>query len=155
MGYLNLEMVEEAQGELGAISPGLMASEEFLGLMATICLKSGNWEHLRTVSIILVSKWPGECMHWIWLGTATRHCLSIAEAERVLQRALQTLPSEPLVHFNLACYAAQTGDLKLARERLARAINLDLTLRLKALDEPDLEPLWDDLGKTSNPPDHD
>ena len=45
--------------------------------------------------------------------------------------------------FNLACYAAQLGNLDEAKEHLARAIDLDRGIRMMVLDEPDLEPLWE------------
>lgn len=75
-------------------------------------------------------------------------CRSLAEAERFLLDALPLHEMKPMIHFNLACYAAQLGHLDEARERLGRAFELDSNLRLLALEDPDLEPLWKSLGKT-------
>lgn len=47
-----------------------------------------------------------------------------------------------MIHYNLACYAAQTGKTNEARERLREAIRLAPETLLLALDDPDLEPLW-------------
>jgi hypothetical protein len=41
----------------------------------------------------------------------------------------------------------RTGDLQAARDCLKRAFALDRSLRQAALDEPDLEPLWANIGK--------
>ena len=41
--------------------------------------------------------------------------------EEILLTAVELHPNEPMIHFNLACYAAQTGQLTAARERLAQA----------------------------------
>ena len=67
----------------------------------------------------------------------------------ILDKAVKQHPAEPMIHFNLACYAAQTGDLGMARERLSQAMTLDPGAKLLALDDPDLMPLWDELGKSS------
>ena len=51
-----------------------------------------------------------------------------------------------MVHFNLGCYASQLGDLTLAKAHLKRALVIEPKCRLMALDDPDLEPLWGQLG---------
>jgi hypothetical protein len=58
-------------------------------------------------------------------------------------------PGEHLVRYNLACYAAQLGRLADAQAWLARAFEIadDLAqMKLMALDDPDLEPLWKPAG---------
>ena len=155
LGYLNLGMAGEANNEIEALSPEVKTSREVLSLRASVYMEAGSWELLREVSTFLVKNWPGESLHWVWLGFATRRCLSIADAEQVLQEALSSHPAEPLIHFNLACYAAQTGNLGTARERLGHAIDLNPNVRKMALDDPDLEPLWAGLGKPSPAEPHD
>lgn len=59
--------------------------------------------------------------------------------------SLEHIASEPMIHFNLACYQCQLGDLDGARQRLHRAIELCSDLRLLALEDEDLKPLWDSL----------
>jgi hypothetical protein len=56
-----------------------------------------------------------------------------------------------MIHFNLACYAAQTGDLVAARERLVQAEALEPGTVLLALADPDLEPLWAELRSSDSP----
>jgi hypothetical protein len=54
-----------------------------------------------------------------------------------------------LLHYNLDCYACQLGRPDEAMQRLARAIDLNTAgcdIRLEALDDPDLEPLWTQIG---------
>lgn len=51
-------------------------------------------------------------------------------------------PREAAISFNLACYAAQSGDLDDARDCLRRAFELEPGLRQKALDDPELALLW-------------
>lgn len=149
LGFYQLGMAQEANEELEKIPPELKTSVEVLRLRAEIYCDEAAWELLREVSAFLVNKWPGDSQHWIWLAYATRRCLSIPEAERVLQEALQSHASEPMIHYNLACYAAQTGDLESARVRLTHAISLNPTFRKMALDDPDLEPVLTDHGNPS------
>lgn len=53
---------------------------------------------------------------------------------------------EPILHFNLACYECQLGELEVAKARLAHAFKLEPKCRLMALDDDDLAPLWDSLA---------
>jgi len=48
-----------------------------------------------------------------------------------------------MIAFNLACYASVTGRIEDAKERLRNAIELDKNVRILALDDEDLRPLWD------------
>ncbi len=53
------------------------------------------------------------------------------------------------VRYNLACYSCQLGNLKEAMQWLELAIDLSgkKDVRLMALDDPDLEPLWTQIGE--------
>lgn len=53
------------------------------------------------------------------------------------------LKSEAIYYFTLACYECQLGDLENAIVNLMIAFKMDAKLRLRALDESDLKPLWD------------
>ena len=48
----------------------------------------------------------------------------------------------PLIEFNLACYASIQSYFEEVKARLQQAIELDQETRRMALDDPDLEPLW-------------
>ncbi len=85
-------------------------------------------------------------MSWAY---ATRRADSIEAARLILIDALERLPDAAVLHYNLACYNCQLGDLPLAKRRLKRAFKLDRTFREKALQDPDLEPLWDSLSEPS------
>jgi hypothetical protein len=53
------------------------------------------------------------------------------------------------MRYNLACYACQLGNLKEARQWLEKAFAIgdSKQLKLMALDDPDLEPLWREVGE--------
>ncbi len=142
LGYLHLGMPEEAREELDLI-PGASASHPVvLRARAFIHTETCAWEDLRQVAERLVSLAPGDSQHWIWLAYATRRCHSIMAAEKILLDASQLHAGEAMIHFNLACYAAQTDRISLARARLSEAIRLDPGVTKLAVDDPDLRPLW-------------
>jgi Tfp pilus assembly protein PilF len=63
-----------------------------------------------------------------------------------LEAAIDNFPDNATIHFNLGCYLCQLGDNERAKAHVARAVELDLDFRSKALDDPDLEPLWAEWG---------
>ncbi len=71
---------------------------------------------------------------------------SIDEAHAILKRAEGVHPDDATIQFNLACYEAQLGNLDQAKAHLKRATRIEPKFRLMALDDPDLEPLWESLA---------
>ena len=63
------------------------------------------------------------------------------QTSKILTDAANLHPSDPLIQFNLGCYAAQRGDLTSAQGHVRRAIELDHDLEKLAHEDPDLEPL--------------
>jgi hypothetical protein len=65
-------------------------------------------------------------------------------AREALSPVATQFPQEPTIPYNLACYDCQLGNLKEARQWLEKAFDIGDSKRLKlmALDDPDLEPLW-------------
>ena len=68
-------------------------------------------------------------------------------AHAILTRAAGLHPSDAMIQFSLACYEAQMGSLDRAKEHLRRATEIDAKFKLVALEDPDLEPLWSELGR--------
>jgi hypothetical protein len=89
---------------------------------------------------------------WICFAYASRRKTGggIPEAKEILTEAKAKFPAEYLISFNLACYECQLGNLAAAKERLKEAIELagdKKDIRLQALEDPDLEPLWSHIGE--------
>jgi hypothetical protein len=57
----------------------------------------------------------------------------------------QKFPNCGTIQFNLACYAAQLGQLDEARRRLGRAIHLDKGFAIMAKTDPDLEAIRNEI----------
>jgi hypothetical protein len=86
-------------------------------------------------------------------GPFCRHLPAAARPSRHLSRSEEMgsigsgpsgglYPIDGTIQFNLACYEAQMGSLDRAKAHLKRATEIDAKLRLLALEDPDLEPLW-------------
>ena len=86
---------------------------------------------------------PGEPGFFVNLAYATRRAESIEPAREILIRAATLHPADGTIQYNLACYEAQTGRVDAAKAHLKKAISIDAKFRLMALDDSDLEPLWE------------
>jgi tetratricopeptide (TPR) repeat protein len=80
------------------------------------------------------------------LGLCDEAAESIHAAHAILTRAAGLHPTDATIHFNLACYESQLGNLDRAKAHLTWATEIDDKFGRMALDGPDLEPLWDSLA---------
>lgn len=128
-GYLELGMPEEARLELEAVPVSERGRSEVLILEVAAASVLKDWEAMALHARTLVERDPGESGFWVNWAYATRRAVSLEVAHRILLDALERHPQDPLIHFNLGCYACQLGDLGLALERLREAVALDGTYR--------------------------
>ena len=145
-GYVQLGMYLEADAELDKIDPFCRAAPEVLAVRLEIYAGLEKWELMQVVAKKLAEHDPQSVQWAISWAYATRRAQSIEAAKEILMQALQRHPDEAMVHFNLGCYASQLGDLMLAKAHLKRAFVIEPKCRLMALHDPDLEPLWAQLG---------
>jgi tetratricopeptide (TPR) repeat protein len=144
--YIELGMFEEAQAELEKIDPFSRHLPEILSARIPHYRGLKRWDLMAIVAKKL-TEWspemPGNFIDW---ACATRRVDSIHAAHAILTRAASLHPTDPTIQFNLACYEAQMGSLDRAKAHLKRATEIDAKFRVKALDDPDLEPLWASLS---------
>ena len=119
---------------------------EVLEIRVQIYQALKKWELMQTVAKKLAeydSKNPQWAISWSY---ATCRAESLDAAKRILLEAVEQHPNHALVHYNLACYDCQLGDLEGGKARLQHALKLDPQLRVMALDDEDLKPLWDEIA---------
>jgi hypothetical protein len=145
-GYAALRMFLDADAELDEIDPDVRHVAEVLAVRLKIYRGLEKWELMRTVAGRLAAHDPDNVQWAISLAFATRRAQSIEAARRILLDAVEQHPSEPILHYNLACYECQLGDIEVAKARLQHACKLSKKCRLMALDDDDLAPLWDKLA---------
>jgi tetratricopeptide (TPR) repeat protein len=147
LGYLALGMHQDAWDELESLPPELRADVGVIELRIEILQRLEKWESARVLAESLAKRCPENPHWWILWAYSLRREQSVEAAQRVLREARAIHPNVGMIAYNLACYACMLGDLEEARILLQIAFSLDPLLRKTALDDPDLEPLWIDLGK--------
>lgn len=140
-GYLELGLIDEAGAELARLSTVDQERPVALALRAAVLQEQQRWPELADVAAQLVRQQPAQSGWWIALAYAIRRSESLNEAEAVLREAERAHPHDPTIQFNLGCYACQRGDLRVALERVTRAIALDEEFRNAVTTDPDLAPL--------------
>jgi predicted Zn-dependent protease len=149
-GWLELGLPHDALGELENVSPAKRKHPAFLTVQWSICSEMQHWETCVEIAATLVTLEPGNVVAWINRSYALHELKRTHEAHDLLLPAFEKFPEDATVPYNLACYCAQLG-------RLERAVNwLDValtkagtdapTVKLRALDDPDLEPIWPDIA---------
>ena len=64
------------------------------------------------------------------------------DAVKVLLSAPEWIRKTGILHYNLACYEAQLGDLTTARQCIKAAIEINSSFKKNARTDPDLARLW-------------
>ena len=147
VGYVELGMYLEADAELDKIDPFCRAAPEVLAVRLGIYAGLEKWELMQVVAEKLANYDPAEAQWRISFAYATRRAESIEKAREILLAALGSHPEEPTIHYNLACYECQLGNFGAAKQYLINATEADQKFKLMALEDPDLEPLWFEIGR--------
>ena len=87
---------------------------------------------------------PEDPLAWVHRSFALHELKRTAEARDNLLRVVDRFPNDGTMRYNLACYECQLGNLERARGWLDKAFQLPdaAKLKLAALEDPDLQPLW-------------
>ena len=92
---------------------------------------------------------PDDSFGHFHLAFALHELKRTQEAYDTPKPIVDQFPQDWLMRFNLACYSCQLGNLTEAMELLEKAIDLagSKDIRLMALEDQDLEPLWEKIGE--------
>ena len=147
IGYLELGMLDESAGELENLPPEGRTSSAVLCVRMEIYRSAKKWSLMEVVARELWKRHPDDSAYWINLAWATRRSESIEAAQIILLEALEKFPNDAMTNYNLGCYACQLGAMEEAKKFVGDAIKLDSKYKLMALDDPDLESLWETFAK--------
>lgn len=146
-GWMELGNVVEANEELDKISPSLRAHPFVLDVRWQIYALAKKWEACVDLAEALVKLVPNQLNGWLHRSYALHSMKRTQEAFDRLLPARDMFPNEQMIPYNLACYSCQLGRLEEARKWLALAFEIGgKEIKLMALDDPDLEPLWRESG---------
>jgi len=147
-GFIGIGMFQDAWDELETLPPTLLAADEVLELRIAIFNGLEKWGSARELAESLARRSPENPGWWLSWASALRRERSVEAAQMVLREAAEIHPGVALVAYNLACYACVLGDMSETKELLSRAIAMDRGCRMVAMKDPDLEQLWESLGKS-------
>lgn len=143
-GWLELGDWKSANDELENIQPQMRAHPDVLKIRVEIYSAAKKWEFAVEAAEVLARLLPDYSFGHVRLGYALHKLKRTKAAWYVLLPIADKFPSEWVIPYNLACYAAQLGDLVAARDWLAQAFRLGNAkeIKLQAIEDPDLDPLF-------------
>ncbi len=151
IGWMQLGNRVEAQADWNRLSPPARQHPDALEVQWAIHADANDWAAGLHRARALLQVAPDRASGWLHQAYALRRVASggLQAAWEALLPAHEKFPDEPTIPYNLACYACQLGRLADAREWLSRArkIGGPETIKQMALNDPDLEPLWEEIRK--------
>lgn len=148
-GWLELGNHLEANEELEQITPTLRAHPQVLLLRLRIYERAKQWAMCVEVASACVKLLPKQPEGWISRSFALHELQRTQEAHDHLLPAAEKFPKLWTVPYNLACYCAQLGKLEESKKWFQRAMTInEKEVQRAAIDDPDLQPLWDSLSGT-------
>lgn len=148
-GWLGLGNWLEAGKELEQMSPAMQARPDVLGIRWQIYAAAKKWEPAIEIARAIATATPESPLGWIHWAYALHELKRTRESYEVASSVAARFPDETTLRYNLACYACQLGKLKEAKVWLKQAMAIagQEEIRTTALNDPDLKPLWKQIGK--------
>lgn len=173
LGWLGLGNLEEAEAEMQRLSIAASRHPEALEFVWLLQSRREDWTAAAATAKSLKKAAPDQAQGWIHYSYALRRAEGggLKASWKALLPAYEKFPAEPVIPYNLACYACQMNRLEDAREWLGKALKIEeaqtvrtfalLTENLKpdflrnressiknmALQDEDLKPLWKEIQK--------
>lgn len=141
-GYLQLEMAEDAFVELRNMPTSEQDSERYKELLLATQMMLEQWDPAATTALELCLINAKEKSYFIHAAFCLHETGDTLAALRQLLQGPKVLLSDPLYHYNLACYHAVLGNLADARNCLDESFQLDPDLEKTAKDDNDLRNLF-------------
>jgi predicted Zn-dependent protease len=143
-GWLDLGDWRSANEEPENVPARLRAHPSVLEMRFRVYSMAKHLELALEVAEAVVALTPHEETAWINRSYVLHDMKRTQEAYDQLLPALERFEEECTIPYNLACYACQLGDHAHAKELLALAYERGDAneIKLMALDDPDLAPLW-------------
>ena len=98
-----------------------------------------KWTQAERLSQKGAALYPDENEFVVQRAFALRQLDKGPEALEAIQAAPEWLRRRGILHYNLACYEAQLGDVTAARECIRAAIELNADFKKDARSDPDLK----------------
>jgi hypothetical protein len=148
-GWLMLGNPIEAHEELEKITGDGSYHPAVLSMRWQVYAAARWWEAAFVVSKALCELAPHSPEAWICQANTLRNYKGVIEAWSMLLGVVNKFPKDAIIRYNLACYAAQMSLLEESCGWLVQAFEMEeaVQLKLAAIYDPDLQPLWDKIGR--------
>ena len=148
-GWLGLGDYLAANEELEQITPELRADPKVLEVRLGVYWAAKKWEACVEIADALVKLRPDNDYGWIGRSFALHELKRTQEAYECLLPAEVKFRKNWKIPYNLACYCAQLNRFEEAQIWFKKAMAIDEhTVKVEAVDDPDLKPLWDSMSGT-------
>jgi predicted Zn-dependent protease len=141
-GYLFLNLPDEALAELDRVSVEDSDEPEVLLARNRVLLHQRRWKEAEATAAKGCESHPDREEFTVQRAFALHQMNKGDEAMNVLLEAPEWIRRTGILHYNLACYEAQLGDLKTAHQCINVAIQMNKAMRKNAKADPDLQALW-------------
>jgi predicted Zn-dependent protease len=140
-GYAELGLTDLAWEEVASLTEDDRNIPEAQELILSLFVRQNRWlEAIEAGRRMCLQRWNRPAVY-IHTAYALHELGRTAEAQSTLQDGPECLRTDPLFHYNMACYLAVSGNLTDAEVCLRTAFTMDGKLRLHARRDPDLKEL--------------
>jgi Flp pilus assembly protein TadD len=149
IGWLGLNCAADALAELENISGANQNHPAVLEVRWTISAHERQWNDALQIAQVELTLTPDDASGWLHRAYALRRVPDggLTQAWEALLPAAKKFPAEPVIAYNLSCYACQMEQLDIARHWLRQAVAAGKKGEIKkmALADNDLQPLWAEI----------
>jgi tetratricopeptide (TPR) repeat protein len=147
-GWFELGNLVEASAELELISAQNLAHPAVLEVRWAIYAAAKKWEAAFDITATFIQLEPEHPFGWLHRSFSLHELNRTVEARDNLLSVFERFPDESILRYNVACYECQLGRLEQAKQWLEKAFKMGnpRKMKLTALQDPDLEPLWKEIG---------
>ncbi|MCU0794341.1 MAG: hypothetical protein MUF31_00195 [Akkermansiaceae bacterium] len=143
IGWLELDLPEDALRELAFLDPRQRMRRQALEIKLFAEMKAGRWNAGADTGRLLCLREPKEPRFFIHAAFCLHETGDTAAARNWLLTGPSELIEDPIFHYNIACYHCVLGESGRARSHLKRAFAMDDQLRQLAATDKDLATLGD------------
>jgi len=149
IGWLELGAPAESRRELNAIERKHRDHPDVLEVWWSILVEEKDWKAALASAEKLVSVAPEREVGWVQQSFALHELDRTSEAYERLVKVADKFAQAYVIPYNLACYQCRLGNQSAAMKWLQRAAKIAdaKTIRAMAQNDPDLEPLRDNLAR--------
>jgi predicted Zn-dependent protease len=114
-------------------------------LRLEILLSLERWDDAVALGTGACRQWPVIDGFFLKTVTALIELRDHQKAKDLLLASPESLQQKAAYWYDLACYQCRTGEIEEAKKSITECFNRDEILRMRALYDPDLEPIWESV----------